>query len=469
MAEICTDTTDAADYVVDLGNASEDAARWWIALLSSGQGWKAIVSRDSDRFHLSPWSVEVDYETNSKVGVKTMQSHTALSKSTPPSSLQALEYLVEFCTLHDTHSQLFAALAVALTLPTHNQYRISPSLPLLGGRHAFGELAISSNIPELYDDLPYYMAMSCHCRAVISSLCGVFWQQDVPCNLVSPWLHPILNEIPDLSSDPSFPAQNVLLAIICAIRCPPLAPLWFGATLSGLSSLIINLAGNGTPPLNPDASAWTGCPQSFMDMPGSGSYYIQTSSDNKIISRADVWRLLYLPPVVEDGLYYNSPPFSPWYPAGTTTIQNSVIRVQVHQDCPRHQLLYQHWAWHIQHGSALEDSGYRSSSKAGNFHEIKPPLTIDADHQARPLSDQNASENASRMAFAWVSSNGEGHPPEAVYLDPWIRDDSSDGQESLHSSGSLDSKIDKDKSTDTSAYIQEWINQVDAGTAIGAE
>lgn len=40
------------------------------------------------------------------------------------------------------------------------------------------------------------MALSCSYYVVISSICALFWKPDVPCNLVSPWLHPILNDVP---------------------------------------------------------------------------------------------------------------------------------------------------------------------------------------------------------------------------------------------------------------------------------
>lgn len=101
-----------------------------------------------------------------------------------------------------------------------------------------------------------------------------------------------------------------VLTVMCAMRCPDLAALWLGATLSGLSETIIQFLSDGTPPLDPNASAWTGCPQSFMDIPGSGSY-VQSTASGEGISRADAWRLLYLPPAVDDDLSYNSSPFTP--------------------------------------------------------------------------------------------------------------------------------------------------------------
>lgn len=68
-------------------------------------------------------------------------------------------------------------------------------------------------------------------------------------------------------------------------------------------------------------------------------YSYQTSCRPHLV----VWRLLYLHPVVEDDLYYNYRPFTPWEQYGNTSMQNCVLRVVAHLRCKRHHLHYQHW------------------------------------------------------------------------------------------------------------------------------
>ncbi len=100
-----------------------------------------------------------------------------------------------------------------------------------------------------------------------------------------------------------------ILAIMCAIRRPRLSALWLGAVISGLAPTVLDFVRSGTPPLDPNAFAWTGCAQSFMDLAGSGPYS-RTEASGEKLQKADAWRLLFLPPVVDDHLYYKSYPFA---------------------------------------------------------------------------------------------------------------------------------------------------------------
>ena len=112
------------------------------------------------------------------------------------------------------------------------------------------------------------MTLSCNPETVISCLCGAFWEPGTPCNLVSPWLHPILNEVPgeqSISYTPGLYAE--ILAIICGIRRPSISALWLGAVAGGLTPII----------LDPVAFLWTGSQQSFMDVDGIGHMLAETS------------------------------------------------------------------------------------------------------------------------------------------------------------------------------------------------
>lgn len=381
----------------------------------------------------------------------------------PLSSMRALELLIEFCELHGIQAQLLAAIPVAMNLPIHNCYGISATLPsLIAEGHVRLPAVPDVKVVELYEQIPYYMALSCNFQVIISSLCGVLWEPDVPCNLVSPWLHPVLNELREASTSKVSPNYTETLCVMCALRCPNLAALWLGATLSGLSPMIVEFIGSGTPPLDPSASAWTSCPQSFMDVAGSGAYAKPTASGTRI-SRADVWRLLCLPPIVDDDLHYDSPPFSPWEPVGGTTLEVSAIRVRMHRDCPRHSLIYRHWSWIRKDGSTTDDEGFNPSIIAVRPQLVNVRARIEIVPQ--PLPDQEASIAASQEVFGWVTRNCEGHPPESIYLDRWLQE--GETSEAYESAGGSNFSIDDDEDAidhnaeEAGCSIQKWIAGID--------
>lgn len=353
----------AATITIDISEVDEDAARWWAAVLAPDQGWKAVVSQGDNEVHLSPWSVCVEDEQS--IGLD-WQTNPLLSQdstgSAPPSSKKAFELLTGFCLLHDLGSQFFAALATVLTFPTHNHYGIVAKLPFPTNTRGLGEHTPAKfpmpDSAKLGEELPYYMALSCNHNVIVSSLCGVFWEPNVPCNLVSPWLHPVMNEVPIMEEIKSFKGRyEEILAIMCALRRPKLSALWLGAVISGLAPTVLNFIRSGTPPLDPNAFAWTGCAQSFMDLAGSGPYSWTEAAGEKL-QKADAWRLLFLPTVVDDDLHYESYPFAPWKPIGTTSVQNSVARIRIHMSCSRHHLDYQHWTWQLGDGSTLDNEGF---------------------------------------------------------------------------------------------------------------
>lgn len=453
--------------VVDIGDVDEQAARWWSAILAPDQGWKATIFQNDEDPFVSPWSVAMDDKQRLKIrwskhidGLSSAE-HPPME---PPSARRALDLLIQFCELHGIQSQLFAAIPVAMNLPIHNCYGISATLPspIAEGHVRLPEVP-DVKAAELYEQIPYYMALSCNFQIIISSLCGVFWEPDVPCNLVSPWLHPVLNELRETLASNASPSYTETLCAMCALRCPNLAALWLGATLSGLSPMIVEFIGSGTPPLDPCASAWTSCPQSFMDVAGSGAYAKPTASGTKI-SRADAWRLLYFPPIVDDDLHYDSPPFSPWEPVGATTFEVSAIRVHMHRDCPRHSLTYRHWSWIRKDGSTTDDEGFDPSIIADHPRLVNVPARIEIIPQSLP--NQDASMAASQEVFGWVTSNCEGHPPESIYSDRWLQEgetseeyESADGS-SFSNDDSGEDAID-DNGAEVGFTIQKWIAGID--------
>lgn len=176
----------------------------------------------------------------------------AISDLIPPSSLEALGFLAEFSSPYDLESQFSAALAMALIFPTDHFYRTIARLPFPTRSRGYKiTTPLKRAEPELgtiNKGLQYYMALSSNASVVMSTLCGVFWDVDIACNLVSPWLHPILREIPNGEGVISAPGRyHEILAFVCAKFCPPLSALWLGAAISELISKVLKLVGSGTP------------------------------------------------------------------------------------------------------------------------------------------------------------------------------------------------------------------------------
>lgn len=149
----------------------------------------------------------------------------------PPSSAKAQEYLLKLARQHNALDQLVCALAAAMTLPEHNRFRASITLPKpITGQDSTQHTDYSDQIPT-FAEIPQYMAFSSTSGLLASCLLGTFWEKNITCNLASQWLNPAMEEITSTlsQSKPSFP-------IVWAMseRRPNLASLWLGATITGL-------------------------------------------------------------------------------------------------------------------------------------------------------------------------------------------------------------------------------------------
>lgn len=189
---------------VHIGEAESNVARWWMAIQAPKHGWKAVLTKRNDNVYLAPWSIDLGEDELFEIlwqGIGT--SAPEFADCFPLSSGEALMALSEFCLLHGLGDQFFGAFAAALTFPTNQHYkrRIELSSPtiVLGRVEFISDKALGNEYIALGDDLAYYMALSCNPSVVMSSLSGSFWEPGVPCNLVSSWLHPVVEELPTRS------------------------------------------------------------------------------------------------------------------------------------------------------------------------------------------------------------------------------------------------------------------------------
>ncbi|PWY88831.1 hypothetical protein BO94DRAFT_556220 [Aspergillus sclerotioniger CBS 115572] len=383
-------------HMIDIGEADDDTISWWSSILAPGDGWKAIMKECDDGEFLAPWSVICRSQQSFAIQCKR-KTATGDFPPIPMSSSRAFEALSRFALMYNLGSQFPVALGTAITVPTHNCHGSTIQLPpptLTGAQFAIQTL-------------------------FMSSLCGMFWEPGVPCNLVSAWLHPILNEVPEGTKFEDLPGLYYdILAIICGIRRPTISALWLGAVAGGLAPIILRRTRRGRPPLDPVAFPWTGCLQSFMDIAGMGPYIIDQYK--KQVRRADVWRLLHLPTTEEDDLSYNYPPRTPWEPCGMMETRNCALRVASHLDCPRHHLRYQYWIWEPENGPAIQDKGFSMATVMPTTLDVDSLRVQDLQRFPHKPLDQDASEEASLDIFRWFITNGEGFPPGMIYKDEWL-------------------------------------------------
>ena len=359
--------------------------------------------------------------------------------------------------------QLHTALATTLLFPTHNSLNVDLTLPppTASDSRFHSEGLCGENLDRLFNNLPYYITLSCGGDIINSSLCGVFWNPDIPSNLVSPWLQP-LSELRRMQGVQDTPGRYAeVLALICARRVPALAFLSVGAAISGLTVKILEQVNSGQPPLERHAFAWTGVPQSFMDLAGEGKYY-ETYFSKAYIKRGDCWRLRKLPPIVEEDLHYGIGPFTPWEPPGYGLLKNCPLRVLVHKDCDRHAIAYEGSTWCFSNNGILEDFGKGAISP----HLFQTHLIEEREpfHSLQSLNSEEASIDATITSFRWVLDNGDGRPPENAYKDPWLSyihetDSEPEEMSDIDSSSDGEGPRENANSANSSIAMDTWLNR----------
>ncbi|EEP81914.1 predicted protein [Uncinocarpus reesii 1704] len=182
------------EVMVNVGDVDDDAARWWAAVLSPGEGWQAYLTWEGTKF-LSPWSTALETRVKFTLSCRKPLWHTS---TTAPSFATALRFLAEYCNLHNIAGQTLAALSSTLFLPllntkknptslpkpdTHKRQRLKPPVSEPTEQRPL-DFILEQIVPEL-DKL---LTLSCNARGLRSLLSSVFYEPGIPCNVVSPWL-----------------------------------------------------------------------------------------------------------------------------------------------------------------------------------------------------------------------------------------------------------------------------------------
>lgn len=432
--------------VIHVGTATQQCIRWWAALLAPSQGWRAEIDVEVNVYQ-SPWSTCITTPHRLAIKSEIQRPAGGQSEEVPPSSDKALIYLQEYCELHAISNQHTAALAAVLFFPWKNSDGDSVVLPLPEPQPSHSTATQHrplSNPPDPvgciqshYHRLVYYMTLSCNVRGLRALLSGSFFEPDVPCNLVGPWIQPIFEIIDgqDLEG----------LAIIMGRRQPALAALWFGAIMLGLETSVLQSVQIGLFPVEPNAAAWTGTIQSFINVLPPRIY----STLDKEIDRADECRLLYL--IGSES--YQRFPVSPWRPFGSTPLIYTELEVQRHATCKGHTLQYLSWGWDTNNGCSCEDYGLDEKITPA-YHwdamSVKPDLTHLHNLEDR-LRDHAISETATRSIFGWLRMDGYPPTERSIFTHDWFDTGSS-------SEGSACS--DDDNSDPKLSSVATWLDDL---------
>jgi hypothetical protein len=338
------ETPTGNEFIVELGDASDEECRWWSALLSPGQGWKATHSGHP------VWAVS--FTGNVKFTILNQRNASQPSEDIKaPTSKEAAEFLSRFVSMYNLESQAVLGLAMALTIPLHENMSsiIQIPEPRLVKSSVVSQTSV---IDKELRNLSYYMVLSSNPAFVASALWSVFWEPEVDCNLATPWCDPIIDVI-----QPLIDSQELeMLGHVLALRRPRVAALWYGLLACGTTETVLAIVPYlktlHTPvpaKLMPEVAVWTDTPQSFMDLTGSGPYL-----EGDQISRADVWRLRHeCWNAWKDGVHFRHLPTTPFQPFGSIDGEEVEAMVRTHLECSRHQWTYAGFTWTLKTGVRL--------------------------------------------------------------------------------------------------------------------
>ncbi|KAL2416833.1 hypothetical protein ABEF95_001917 [Exophiala dermatitidis] len=335
------------------GKADRGACRWWAAILASGCGWKAVLHRSGHDFH-APWACHLKFNDEQiKIYHSPSTDSSSFATANPPSSGQALQYLIDFAKLHDAVDQLLAGFSGALTLPPRQRCQAPVVLPRLRAalsRKERPRSTLTRLLPSTVD-LPHFMAFSCFDSAVFSCMGSSLWQPGIGCNVVGQWLCPVLEHmVPGLLREKS----SHIIVHMMAMRRPNVAPLWLGSAITGLlPTFLKDLGGYGAPILL-ETVEWAKSPQSFMDLRYHRKAPVKVEKGQKYVRRGDEIRLLYISN--RQSSQYNHLPQVPWPPIGMSRIRSTSIEVQKHAFCG-HTFAYKYWVWQGCHERTAKDYG----------------------------------------------------------------------------------------------------------------
>ncbi|EFY90715.1 hypothetical protein MAC_03295 [Metarhizium acridum CQMa 102] len=216
-----------SDLIVDLGDITYEAARWWAAILAPEEGWGACNFHNG-RVLKSPWSVKLDSCKTLALRYNAVPSrlewHSSASFST------AMAYVLDYAIYHGLQNQSRAAFAAALLLPTRHRISKQVRWPRMHlPRMQRSKPSVEQYLPPWGSNscqLDRLLALSCNTTGIISLLCSTFIEPDIPCNVCGAWIQGAFAIL-----DTQVAKEPHILAQMLMCRAPNLNFLWLGGIL----------------------------------------------------------------------------------------------------------------------------------------------------------------------------------------------------------------------------------------------
>ncbi|RTE68301.1 hypothetical protein BHE90_017322 [Fusarium euwallaceae] len=402
--------------VIDLGDATNDAARWWAAVLAPGEGWNSCIPHNGRQLK-SPWSVK--FESDCRL-VLTRHANSALPVS--PNGIPfstATRYIFQYATYHNVADQSHAAFVAALLLPTSQGLIKQVCLPvprfiskpqLKNSTLCSQSYGYSSPWGKDNRQLDRLLTLGCNTTGIISLLSSIFVEPDIPCNVCGAWLQGAFAVLAsEHVQDPH------ILAHVFMNRSPKLGFLWLGSILIGIQNSIMRWARPVAFLIDLHAAAWTNTLVSFVQAPVS-----KPAQGVDVIMRSDEAKLMYL----SQTEHHAQPPTVPFGPFGTTAITDCVLEVQLHAQCKGyHGLSYVSWTWDwqgknqgVQYPAEATMTPRKLSAEANDDPGNTGPVLYHGLNRER-----DCSASLTRNMFLWLRGV-DGFPvaERAIYGHEWI-------------------------------------------------
>ncbi|KAF4968016.1 hypothetical protein FZEAL_10448 [Fusarium zealandicum] len=426
-------------------HASLRLVHWLSAILAPKPAWSA----NDEGGAYSPWDARCTGDL--RFVIATEEQVSIDTHARPPNPMEATELLIEFCNLfgigHEPCrsrdpsplSPIKAAFLATLAIPFYRMAKLQPHLPMPSLKPQTTNVLDrdqADDVRRYAGEAHYYMTLSMHPYALGPVLWSIFWQPDIQCNLVSPWLAAISSVIRPALDHGDFE----MLVKVFALRRPRVALWWHGLFLLG-NSKILDFIRNYLTTLDegcsydtlsrPDivTAAWTGTPQSYQDDHSSTAF--QNLSDavpraallqhRHTLTLRDPWPLFY-----------------GWQPFGS--VPKDAIEPDLYPWLERgHRREYHHWTWWSKDDATFEPSlyaGYRKETKRFDPNVPDNLALLSASDSSAPLPPATvlpiALEPSRRATLQMINHSlgnivGERSVSTAVIPDlkqshPWLKD-----------------------------------------------
>ena len=265
--------------------------------------------------------------------------------------------------------------------------------------------------------LSYYTILSCNVWGMQALFCNIFFDFEISCNVVSPWLKPIFKIINFIVKDDRY---EILIMIIDK-RQFKFATLWLNVIIVGVKKPILQTIHFGLSTMKLHAAAWTATVQSFIELEPSAPSVI---NENKI-RRSDECRLLYITDC--DG--HSRMPVCPWKSFGTTSLCYTEIEVRQHAKCIEHCLQYVSWRWNSVDDMISEDEGFNVNADYCLTSAAMNNLISTRSLRVRTPTFEILSKLATQSIFSWLWINDYASDENNIYKHEWLNLEESDDEQ----------------------------------------